>query len=89
MYSGHFIPFAVSILKVSTTTNHSYTFLSFDVRTRQKISSYMNLAKRTEPMSCMRYAIYMSLIGVDDMHNSTMCIAVEWCWRCLRIFGHV
>ena len=48
-----------------------YTFLSFDVRIRQKMSSYMNLAKRTEPMSwlgCTRYTICMSLIGVDGVY---------------------
>ena len=45
-----------------------YTFLSFDVRIRQKMSSYMNLAKRTEPMSWLGCMRYMSLIGVDGVY---------------------
>ena len=48
-----------------------YTFLSFEVRIRQKIRSYMNLAKCIEPMCWlggMRYAIYMLLIGVEGVY---------------------
>ena len=63
-----------SPLMTNTTTIHifiSYTFLSFEVRIRQKICSYMNLAKCIEPMCWlggMRYAIYMLLIGVEGVY---------------------
>ena len=51
--------------------DRKYTFLSFEVRIRQKIRSYMKLAKCIEPMCWlggMRYAIYMLLIGVEGVY---------------------
>ena len=69
--------------------------MSFEAPIRQKISSYMNIAKCIKPIMCESGAWGESdaILAAEwcwrGVCKATMCIAVEWCWRRVHIVDHV